>query len=307
MSEPSTKVCTLCGGAGKTRVNEDTWKPCYCSFARMFKAKVGPEIAFARVLKSSPLFMPPTDTSPAVDLTKENVHITGFWHDVLAHIRFALVFKNLEYDLHYYMRIATDERLKAVYLGEMSYKTKSKRERDSETAVSYNTLADYIGPDLHLVVIQLGVISYPNKALPGILKEALLIRQAAGKPTWIVDSPECPWGPGHFAYDDDVCDHVGRYFTPVNLTQLKPGQVIQPKTQTQALYESEDGMSTDRDDVPDPDDAEEPQQPAPRPKPERPMTSTDKRNFVKDHGLDLVSDDGDRKKKRGGKGGGGPL
>jgi hypothetical protein len=310
-----TKTCAICNGAGKVRVNDDTWKSCWCSFSRMFSARVGIAIASSRTLDSSPLYAPATSTTPAVDLTKSNVYLTGWSQDIMAHVKFAMIAKYLEHDLHYYMRLVTDEQLKSVYLGEMSYKSKKSKDRDLEASVSYNTLSDFIGPDLHLAIIELGTLGYPNRAMPGILKESLLIRQAAGKPTWIFDTPEKPWSPGHFSYNDDVCEYVSRYYKSINLTELKPGQVVIPRNQTADFYSSEDGMSVDRDDVDEDQNEVVTVRPPAAYKPApKPMSAHEKRNYVKDNDLDIVSEEtsfGKKKSKhsggKNGKGGGGPI
>jgi hypothetical protein len=219
-----------------------------------------------------------------------------------------MIGKYLEKDLHYYMRMVTDVQLKSCYLGEMSYKAKKTKDRDLDGSVSYNTLADFIGPDLHLVIIELGTLGHPNRAMPGILKEALLIRQAAGKPTWIFDTPDTPWGPGHFSYNEDVCGYVGRY-TRVDLTNFKSGQVVTPRNQTKDFFASEEGIAVDRDDV----DENMDNLPTVRPRASKPMTHQEKRNYVKDNDLDMVSSETSFGKKskygggKNGKGGGGPI
>jgi hypothetical protein len=272
----------------------------------MYANRVGIEIAMARPLESSPLYSPATQTHAAVDLTQENLYLTGWKRDILAHVRFAMIGKYLERDLHYYMRMVTDEQLKSCYLGEMSYKAKKKNgDRDLDTSVSYNTLADFIGPDLHLVIVELGTLGYPNKAMPGILKEAMLIRQAANKPTWIFDTPENPWKPGHLSYNEDVCEYVSRYKS-IDLTSLKPGQVVIPRNPTTTPYLSEDGMSIDKDDVDENMDERETVRPRSASKP---MSYQEKNSYIKDNDLDMVSEDTYGKKNRkgggwkGGKGG----
>jgi hypothetical protein len=53
--------------------------------------------------------------------------------------------------------------------------------------------------------------------MPGVLKEALMVREAAQMPTWIVEEPSSIFGPGHFAYSEDTAMYIERLFTIVNL------------------------------------------------------------------------------------------
>jgi hypothetical protein len=263
------KVCPDCGGVGKIRISDDTWKRCFCSFTRVWKSRVGPEITAARRISSTPLYIQGPDGKPLVDRTRDNLIITGWWKDILAHLRYILLYKHAEFDLRYCLRITTDERLKSVYLGSESYKAKKAKDRDMDNVASYNSLSDYIGPDLHLVLIQLGILGYPNKAMPGILKETLLIRQAANLPTWLVVSPDQPFQPGHFAYSDDVQEYIGRTYEVVDLTVLREGQVVTKRNPTAEMFSSEPGMSSDKDDVLD-DNQEEPKPQVARPRSNRP-------------------------------------
>lgn len=267
------KVCETCGGEGFLKVNQETWKRCRCSFSKALRERVGVEIATAPYLNASPLFVPGEPGEPAkVDKTLKNVFLKGWWGDLVSHLKYTLVWKNFQHSLHYYMQMVTDERLKAIYLGKESYTVKSKESRDRISA--YNTLSDIIGPEQHLVIIQLGFLGHKNVAMPGILKEALLMRQAANRPTWIIENPDSLFTYGHFAYSEDVWDYIKARFEFIDLTKER-GVPYAQRGVAGSEFASEPGMSTDADDV-SVEEEPEPQRPPPRPRPEEssPVTNS---------------------------------
>ena len=215
------KPCEKCGGVGQIQVGPDDWVRCICSFVRTFKAKVGPDVASARTIESSPFYVPgEPGEPPKVDKTTSNVFIRGWWSDLLPHLKYTLIWKNFAYNLQYFLQVTTDERLKAVYLGQEAYSSRSKKKRDE--IETFNTLHDYVGPGYHLVIIQLGYLGYSNKAMAGILQESLLLRQANNLPTWILEKPDCLYDSSHFAYSPQVADFFNRYFEVIDLTNGDP-------------------------------------------------------------------------------------
>jgi hypothetical protein len=81
----------------------------------------------------------------------------------------------------------TDQQIKTVYLGNEHRKVKPD---DKE---AYNSVSDLIGADFDLVIVKLGYLGYKNKAAPGALKEALLVRKDLSLPTWVIEDPQYPW------------------------------------------------------------------------------------------------------------------
>lgn len=204
MSDP----CPRCGGSGYIMVDDFHVRQCVCSYARDMKEHLGPEIAGATVIYESPLYVP-----GEVDLTEEPLFIKGNWRDVKAHLKWVLFYKGLSYKF----RIVTDERLKAVYLGAEDYRAKAKIKRESDE--NYNTLSDLVGEDFDLVIIIVGQIGYKNVAAPGILKEALMLRETLGKVTWLVEDPLRVW---RHSYDIDVGEYVRETFRTVVLAGARP-------------------------------------------------------------------------------------
>ena len=236
-------VCTLCQGVGVLPVEGDdaSVQQCICTYSRALKAHLGAEIAVAPLIKKSPLFMAGgAGEPPKKDRTGENLFIKGYWKDLLPHLKWSLGCKGPDFRF----RLLTDEKLKIIYLGAESYATKAKSRRDE--VVTYNSLNDLVGPDIDLVIIRLGFLGYKNIAMPGILKEALMIREFACKPTWIIEVPTSIFGYGHFSYSEDVWDYISANYTTVDLvrpesasTQDTPhGIAIDPAV---LVAESEDG------------------------------------------------------------------
>lgn len=194
--------------------NDDTTvQQCICSYSRALKAHLGPEIATAPLIRASPLFMAgEPGEPPKKDRTSENLFLKGYWPDLLTHFKWALGCKGPNFRF----RLVTDEKLKVVWLGAESYAARAKGKRDE--VVTFNSLADIVNPDIDLVILRLGFLGHKNVAMPGILKEALMIREFACKPTWLVEVPTSLYGPGHFSYSEEVADYIGVNFEVVNLT-----------------------------------------------------------------------------------------
>ena len=233
----STPLCKTCGGAGKTLVEgcDNDWKQCVCAFTRSLRTKLGPEISTAKLVTETPLL------KGSVDLTKENVLLKADWTLLTGHLKFVLMQKNYEHGLHFYCNILTDERLKTVWVGDEAYKAKSRKKRDG--VESHNTLADIVGPNYDLVLIRLGFLGYPNRAMPGILKEALMIRQGAAKPTWLVEDPEFPpFTQGHHAWNQEVGRYVVERFKEVSLlsTEAKFASSYFPETPSKGMVLSDE-------------------------------------------------------------------
>lgn len=211
MAEP--KVCPRCQGKGTLPTDDDmTVRQCICAYSRTLKAHLGSEIALAPLIQS-PLYQPGAPGEPPkVDRTTENLFLKGFWSDLLSHLKWGLGCKGP----FFRFRVVTDERLKVVYLGAESYAARAKGRRDE--VQTYNSLADLVGPDVDLLILRLGFLGHKNVAMAGILKEALMIREAACKPTWLVEVPTSPFGPGHYSYSDEVGDYILNTFEVVDLT-----------------------------------------------------------------------------------------
>ena len=218
MTIPTTG-CAKCNYTGFLHVNGDDARvqQCICSYAKTLKAHLGPEISAAPTISASPFYaLGEKGQPPKVDRTKENLFVKSYWSDLLPHLKWVLGCKGPMFRF----RIVTDEKLKTVYLGGESYGQRSREVRNDIT--TYNSIGDLVGADLDLVIVRLGFLGYKNVAMPGILKEALMLRESALKPTWVVEVPSSIFGPGHFSYNEDVANYIDRLFDVVNIVQSRP-------------------------------------------------------------------------------------
>jgi hypothetical protein len=75
--------------------------------------------------------------------------------------------------------------------------------------------------DYSLVLIRLGFNGHKNIAAPGVVKEALMMRDAAGKPTWIIEEPlSSSFQYGHFTWSEDLQAYIDQNFTVIDM--LRP-------------------------------------------------------------------------------------
>jgi hypothetical protein len=113
----------------------------------------------------------------------------------------------------------TDERIKNVFVGNESYKARSKSRRDEMT--TFNSLSDLVGADYDFVIIQLGHLGYKNIAAAGALKEALMIRRTSQKPTWLIEEPDRPFSYECHSWSEDLQAYVDQHFEVVDLDREK--------------------------------------------------------------------------------------
>jgi hypothetical protein len=226
MSESEKKVCPTCSGVGYL-YNEETFtrEPCNCKVAEYMIKHLGSEIAKAPTIFSSPLYelAETSGEPPKLDRTKENLHIKTAWIDLLSHLKLCLWPKGIFFNF----RIVTDEKIKTVFVGAESYVQRAKSKRDD--MVTYNSLNDLLGPEYDFVIVRLGHLGHKNVAAPGAVKEALMLRDVAHKPTWIIEEPNSPFGPGNFTYSDDLAEYIDRNFKTISLTRENDTRVFEPR------------------------------------------------------------------------------
>lgn len=212
--------CKVCKGEGLIQIDDLNSKLCICAYALAMGDHLGPEIVQAPILADSPLYArgDAKGDPPKLDRTVENVFLRGAWHELLPHLKYVLSTKGLNYRF----RITTDEKLKTIYVGDESYKARSRTKRDD--LETFNSLADFVS-EPNLLIIRLGFLGYKNIAMPGILKEALMHREVLRKPTWLVEDPERPFDANCFSYSYEVAAYIeGRFKVNLDLR----GSVPQP-------------------------------------------------------------------------------
>lgn len=251
MAEDNIEPCPHCNGERWMNVGEDKVRPCICLKRDMFHAFLGADISGAPKITKSPLYAIDVEHNKAtLDRTTENVLINSAWYVVLPHLRLAL-------GHHYLLRstyrftVITDERIINVFVGNEHYTSKSKKVRDDKD--NYNGLKDLVeGPDL--VIIRLGFLGYKNVAAAGSLKQALMLREAARKPTWLIRNPDADTP---VSWNEEVAAYVKVNFEVVTLsnegpstmdvTEVEPAQpkvretrVVRPPVVTTPTVSSDD-------------------------------------------------------------------
>lgn len=216
-----TTVCEKCNGAGRVQVNETTVRMCICAYAKDMRKHLGAEIADVAAPEDSPLFVPEPE-SERVDLTTENLHLQGYWSVILSHLKWALTFKGLGFKF----KVVTDQQILDVWLGKDAYTTKTRATREDE--VSYNTLADLLGRKYDLAIVHLGFLTSNNRAMPSVLQEALMVREAAYLPTWVVEETQKPFMQGHRAWSPAVAQYLQEKYQRVALAGGTAPVVSQP-------------------------------------------------------------------------------
>ena len=210
-------ICQTCKGAGFLYHEEtDVSELCNCKIAEMMVTHLGKNIARAPTILESPLFkLPAKSGDPFVlDRTKDNLLIRCVWTDLLSHLKLCLWAKGLNFRFH----IVTDERIKNVWLGNEAYKSRSKVSRDE--IVTRNSISDLVGGDYSFVIIRLGFNGYKNAAAPGVVKEALMMRDAAQKSTWLIEEPlSSPFQYGNFTWSEDLQAYIDQNFTTIDMLQ----------------------------------------------------------------------------------------
>lgn len=304
------KVCERCNGSGKLLVDDTTHRMCICLYNRKMRVHLGPELMSARPIFDSPLYQQVFDTDqgnlPTVDLTTKNLFIKTWWNDLLGHLTWAFYCKGP----NWYFQLTTDERIRTVFVGNESYRAKSRKSRDDIDTL--NSLTDLIGDQYGLVIVRLGFLGYKNVAMAGALLEALRIREVQLKPTWVIEEPNSIFGPGHFSYSEELAEYLEHRFEVLDIVK-NPNREAAPRGIAHAAVPAEDydqGMSLE-DERPD---APAVVQPPPRMKPktrvvvdEKPMASTSVGDSMMDQALGTGPKKWGGKKKSWGNNGGGPV
>lgn len=196
------EVCKYCQGKKHTQevvrnewgVELLTFKPCICSIVERFHARVGSEIYNAPTLQDSPLR----------DLLKTNLFIEAERSDFLPHLKHALWYGGLDF----FFRVLTDTEILDSWL--------SKTKDNSEVFQGYTSLDDAVG-DPTLLVLYIGVLAYPNRAMPGVVLQALKMREHKGLPTWIINSKHQSFSHGHLAWSVEGQAYIDQVFKKIRL------------------------------------------------------------------------------------------
>jgi hypothetical protein len=239
---PEEIKCPECMGT-RWKISGDKARPCVCLEQDRLDAYLGPDLSSAARIQSSPLYTIDTSFNATVtlDRTSENLFIKSRWHLLLPHLRLAIGHRH-HLDQTFRHHILTDERIINVFVGNENYKARSGRGHEG----NFNGLKDLVEAQ-DLVVVRLGFLGYKNIAAPGALKQALMIREAVLKPTWVVQNPD---GKLPISWDDEVAAYIHEHFDIIDMTKLP---VIEPERPSgMEVEEVESTKTTKRPIIPAP-------------------------------------------------------
>lgn len=231
-----------CGGRGYTLIEDaygnDLSRPCPNVLKRRILENLGPEIASVQGC-NSPLYQCPPHSPVVKDYTTQNLLLVSTWPGLLPHFKWALYAKGQMFRF----RVVTDNKIKTVFVGDDQYRARPTSVR--EDMRTFNNLEDLVG-DLDLVILKLGYLGHKNAAAAGALKEALLIREVARKPTWVIEDTRVGYE-WHHSRSPEVEDYLERHFERMELAPADPGMPIRERREDD-LHEVE-GMSVEDHEV----------------------------------------------------------
>ncbi len=206
------KNCEKCGGKGYLRIKEDdeeynslkemygtdmiagmASERCECLLEVQFQQWVGGAIYNAEDINETGL----------LDRLDDDLFIRASHQQFLAHWKRIL----REQEFTFFWRLVTDSKMRDIFVGnDEKFHALSSLVRNPE-----------------LLVIRMGVLSYKNVAMPGLILEALKIRQFEDKPTWVVNDPDNPFKKGHLAWSGELEYFLEQNFDTIVLKNASNG------------------------------------------------------------------------------------
>lgn len=297
-------VNARCGGRGYVLVDGENGyemsQPCPNVRKRQVLTHLGPELASVKAYLNSPLYDVPNGVVK-YDGTKRNLYFNAPWPALLPHFKWALYAKGHMF----HFRVVTDTKIKTVFVGDDQYKARPTSSR--EEVLTFNNLDDLIGADIELAIIKLGYLGHKNAAAAGALKEALLLREVAQKPTWIIEDTRIGYEWRH-SRSEDVAEYIDQRFDRITLPIADGGPVEETDRPNEELPEVA-GMSVEDHDGGPPVSSRPPTRVRLRPNSPAPRPERQEEAPPPEEDMDKMMDgflSGNAKKpkfKRGGKGG----
>lgn len=209
-AEPQ-KPCPHCDGFGQVP-SANGMRRCQCAIFKTIRAKLGDLVHCGRLTLpqgKSPLC---TGRPGDPDMTQEDLFISGSWDWVGRHLRAALAvryFRALDTFSHV---VLTDEDIKSSFFGELG----------GDDDVRADRVRDMVSASYHLVIIRTGFACVPNKALPGLVLEALRHREQKRVPTWVIEETEMPLRSSP-AWSPQLGQYLDRRYRRVEITPEDEG------------------------------------------------------------------------------------
>lgn len=205
---PKQKIpwCNPCTKAGWCMVRvgtEDVPYECMCGHLRRVASGMPPYIRLANVEKAHVHLS-------VVREPRANLYIEGHWNDMRAIAKILMMTGTNGHVL-----IVDEIELRDVYVGSMSKAAKSQ----DYAGVVYNNISEFVGPP-DLLIVRLNTIVNKNKAMAGVLLEAVKVRTDYGKATWLLSDIEKPFSPSSLSYSDEVMAIIAARFKKVLVPRI---------------------------------------------------------------------------------------
>lgn len=158
---------------------------------------------------------PPVPSSPLMGKEDGNLWVTSMPEWFLPHLRHLAIRKPPQWRF----KVVSDADLITAWLATAALNGAEILDPDARLdAVSVSslklTLPDIaVPPDL--LIVRLGVKTARNVAMSEVFLEALRLREALSKPTWVWDQQDLPFREGHISYSRDGYEHI-RYWTRID-------------------------------------------------------------------------------------------
>lgn len=235
---PGAPDCPTCHGDGFLRGDTDgPHPPSYdmCSCVLLRELRVNMERAMPG-LSSAPV----VESSPLLDRERGNLLVTGNDEWLRAHLRHVVV-RNPP---TWYARVCSDADLVTAWLATVSLGGNQVLDPDANAvSITHATVADLVTPP-DLLVIRMGIKAARNSACSEVLVEALNLRLAANKPTWVWDTPTQRLMPGHLFHSDAVDGVLRRWERVTENAASRPRAPSKGDTKPSSSDPSSEGTST---------------------------------------------------------------
>jgi len=174
-----------------------------CVYTRRKAGFLGRAIYEADKIRETPLARLTQDSrwlSP--DGTAKNLLITAPWKSLLPHLRLAFGMRWHQGELRstpFTFKIITDEQIRVGTF--------------ADKGDGVESVAQLLNADVDLVVLRLGFLALGNKAMPEILRSAIMHRvEMSQRPLWLIEDPKEPFTRGHLSWSDKVGEYVATAF-----------------------------------------------------------------------------------------------
>jgi hypothetical protein len=222
-------ACPLCKGRGVVSIKADPKKPwmlpsttpCACVKERdicMYLDRCHPGLSE----------ISPVSDSTLISKVNTDLRIISSQAEILSHLAF--IIRKMGRKIR--VKFTSDFELMRAWLYNIGEKHEIfdhqvRESFDSKELDHYSRVEDLaVPPDL--LVIQVGVKTSRNQALPEVFLEALSVRKFHRKPTWVVEAPEHPLSEGHICYSPSVGKILSTW--PYHrFTKIDPNDVVKEK------------------------------------------------------------------------------